>query len=316
MPYCSYSCHGHHRWVLTRRAPVTVRLVLRAVVISAALSACVSRPAATSPAARPTTASTLSVIAGPAQTTTSREAPTSTSPVSTTSRGATTSTPVPALGALTATQPAVRVTTTALPAPTVSTGSAIWPAPGEAALTFDDGPGDATSAILDILEQVDVAATFFVVGRAVAGHTTLLVRMVADGDEVENHSWDHPYLTRLSPGAVARQLERTNSAVSNATGRTPTCFRPPYFATDDVVVAVAASVGLEQILANVDPHDYSRPEPPVITARVLGAAHGQGLVVVLHDGGIDRSRTVAALPGIIEGLRQNGYRFVALCQAG
>jgi peptidoglycan/xylan/chitin deacetylase (PgdA/CDA1 family) len=184
---------------------------------------------------------------------------------------------------------------------------------GEAALTFDDGPGDATPAVLDILERYRIPATFFVVGRAVSGHRSLLARMRDDGDTVENHTWDHPHLTKLSAGAVATQLARTNAAISAAIGVAPACFRPPYLDTDSAVVSGAAALHLHQVLANVNPGDYSRPDPAVIAQRILSVAHGQAVVVGLHDGGDDRSRTVAALPVVIDGLTAAGYHFVSLC---
>jgi peptidoglycan/xylan/chitin deacetylase (PgdA/CDA1 family) len=80
------------------------------------------------------------------------------------------------------------------------------------------------------------------------------------------------------------------------------------------VVAEAAKLGLSQILWNVDPSDYLRPGSNVIVSRVLGAATGRGLVIGIHDGGGDRSQTIAALPGIIDGLRARGYTMVRLCQ--
>src|SRR5262249_37310246 len=128
---------------------------------------------------------------------------------------------------------------------------------------------------------------------------------------VENHTWNHAHLTRLPVSAVRDQLARTSDAIAAAIGIPPQCFRPPYLDTNATVVAAAAP--LRQVLDNVDPRDYSRPDPSVIAQRVLSAAAGGALVVGLHDGGEDRSRTVAALPAIIEGLVTAGYRFVALC---
>ena len=130
---------------------------------------------------------------------------------------------------------------------------------------------------------------------------------------VETHGWDHADLTRLSPAAIDDELTRAANAVQAATGRRPTCFRPPYGATNQTVVAEGAKLGLTQILWNVDPSDYLRPGASVIASRVLGVADGRGLVVGIHDGGGDRSQTVAALPAIIDGLRARGYTFVRLC---
>jgi peptidoglycan/xylan/chitin deacetylase (PgdA/CDA1 family) len=198
--------------------------------------------------------------------------------------------------------------------PAISAGPVgVWPAPGEVALTFDDGPGEATPAVLDILERYRIPATFFVLGRLIRRHHDLLARMHSDGDSVENHTWDHPHLTSLPAAGIRGQLSRTSAAITAAIGVAPLCFRPPYLDTNAAVAGAAAP--LHQILANVNPADYSRPDPAVITERVLASATGPALVVGLHDGGDDRSRTVAALPAIIDGLTQAGYQFVALCAA-
>ncbi|HEY5173071.1 MAG TPA: polysaccharide deacetylase family protein, partial [Acidimicrobiia bacterium] len=101
--------------------------------------------------------------------------------------------------------------------------------------------------------------------------------------------------------------------IQQATGARPTCFRPPYEATNSTVVSIAASLGFTQTLWNVDPTDWNRPGVSAIVNNVLANAHGRGVIVLLHDGGGDRSQTVAALPLIITGLRNQGYQFVQPC---
>jgi peptidoglycan-N-acetylglucosamine deacetylase len=190
----------------------------------------------------------------------------------------------------------------------------IWPGPHEAALTFDDGPSTYTTGVLDVLRRYRAPATFFTVGYEAAGRPDLLRAEVAAGAAVEVHDWDHADLTRISPAAIDDELGRAVDAVQRAIGRRPTCFRPPYGATNATVVAEGAKLGLRQILWNVDPSDYLRPGSNVIVSRVLGAANGRGLVIGIHDGGGDRSQTIAALPAIIDGLRARGYTMVRLCQ--
>jgi peptidoglycan/xylan/chitin deacetylase (PgdA/CDA1 family) len=189
----------------------------------------------------------------------------------------------------------------------------LWPAKGEVALTFDDGPGPDTPAMLAMLEFLHVPATFFVVGYEVAENPSMVRQELRDGYSVENHTWDHPFLTRLSPDAIARELQRTTDAIESAAGVVPQCFRPPFGATDAPVVAAAAKLHLRQILWNSVPNDYELPGSGVIAARVLAVAHGQGLLVGMHDGGGPRKQTIAALPAIVTGLRARGYRFVRLC---
>jgi peptidoglycan/xylan/chitin deacetylase (PgdA/CDA1 family) len=192
-------------------------------------------------------------------------------------------------------------------------GQFAWPGPHQVALTFDDGPSPYTSGILAALTQRGVPATFFVVGYEAAASPDLVRAEVNAGMSVEDHTWDHADLTRLNPAGIDSELQSTADAIQAASGRRPTCFRPPYGATNNTVIGAAARLGLTQVLWNVDPSDYTRPGAATIAARVLAAANGSGLVVGMHDGGGDRSQTIAALPAIIDGLAARGYSFVRLC---
>ena len=192
-------------------------------------------------------------------------------------------------------------------------GQFVWPGPRQVALTFDDGPSAYTSGILAALVQRAVPATFFVVGCQAATVPSVLRAEVGAGMSVEVHAWDHADLTRLSRAGIRSELQRTADVIEAATGNRPTCFRPPYGATSNTVTSEAAQIGLSQVLWNVDPSDYRRPGAATIAARVLSAANGSGLVVGVHDGGGDRSQTLAALPAIIDGFRSRGYTFVRLC---
>jgi peptidoglycan/xylan/chitin deacetylase (PgdA/CDA1 family) len=189
----------------------------------------------------------------------------------------------------------------------------VWANAHEAALTFDDGPSDYTAGVLGVLRQLGVPATFFTVGYEAAARPDLLRAEAAQNSSIETHTWDHADLTRLPPAGIDSELQRGMSAIQAATGQRPTCFRPPYGATNSTVVAEASKLGLTQILWNVDPSDYLRPGVGAIVSNVLGAANGRGLVIGMHDGGGDRSQTIAALPAIISGLRARGYSFIRLC---
>jgi peptidoglycan/xylan/chitin deacetylase (PgdA/CDA1 family) len=188
-----------------------------------------------------------------------------------------------------------------------------WVGPHEVALTFDDGPGASTPAVLAALERGHVPATFFTVGSLAAARPDLLAAEANAGMSVQDHSWDHADLTRLSVPAIDDELIRGANAIQAATGRRPTCFRPPYGSTNSTVATEGSKLGLAQVLWNVDPSDYRQPGASVIASRVLAAATGRGLVVAMHDGGGDRSQTAAALPAIIAGLHARGYTFVRLC---
>jgi peptidoglycan/xylan/chitin deacetylase (PgdA/CDA1 family) len=183
-----------------------------------------------------------------------------------------------------------------------------------AALTFDDGPNALyTPQILAELAAAGVPAAFFTVGYEGVARPDLLRAEAQGGHSVEDHTWDHADLTTLTPDAVTSELERTAELIQHATGVRPVCFRPPYEATNPTVVSIAAGLGLAQTLWNVDPTDWKRPGPSVIVNNVLAHATGQSVVIILHDGGGDRSQTVAAVPAIIAGLRARGYHFVRLC---
>ena len=188
-----------------------------------------------------------------------------------------------------------------------------WVSAREVALTFDDGPSSYTPQILAVLMRFAVPATFFAIGSEVEARPDLVRAEVAVGMAVGDHSWDHADLTKLPPAAIESELGRAADVIATVTGRRPECFRPPYGATNASVAEAGSRLGLTQILWNVDPSDYLRPGASVIVSRVLGQATGRGLVIGIHDGGGDRSQTVAALAGIIEGLRARGYTFVRLC---
>ena len=141
---------------------------------------------------------------------------------------------------------------------------AVPSARGVVALTYDDGPDPPyTDAILDVLERRDVRATFFVVGRAVAGARPTLRRMVADGDVIGNHTWDHAHLNLLSAPAMQAEIERTDAAVFAATGRHTTLLRPPFGARDFAVIAQARRLGYTVVAWSVPlPHIGISPARP------------------------------------------------------
>ncbi len=180
------------------------------------------------------------------------------------------------------------------------------------ALTFDDGPGPYTPAVLSVLEQYRVPATFFEVGEEVARYPQDARLVSAAGYPVENHTWSHPDLSTLPPSGVAAQIDMAQSEIRAVTGTTPDCLRPPYDAWNAGVLGAVAARGMTTMSYSVDPRDWTRPGVPAIVQAVVGAAF-PGAVVDMHDGGGDRSQTVAALPQIITRLRAAGYTFVSIC---
>ncbi len=180
------------------------------------------------------------------------------------------------------------------------------------ALTFDDGPGPFTPAVLSVLEQSRVPATFFEIGDEVVRYPQIARQVVAAGYPVEDHTWSHPDLTAIPVSGVASQIDMTQSEIRAVTGTTPACVRPPYDAWNGAVLDQVASLGLTTMSYSVDPKDWTLPGVQAIVNGVVGAAF-PGAVVDMHDAGGDRSETVAALPQIISRLRALGYSFVPIC---
>jgi polysaccharide deacetylase family sporulation protein PdaB len=184
----------------------------------------------------------------------------------------------------------------------------------EIALTFDDGPSPQyTEAILQVLRRYHVKATFFMLGIWVQRYPDLAREVVADGHAVGDHSWSHPDLTQLSASQITQQLSMTSAAIQQITGVQTTLFRPPFRDYNRQVLDIAASLHLSTILWNVDPHDWARPGTGPIISTALGNAQN-GAIILLHDGGGDRSQTVAALPSIIGQLQARGFTFVTIPQ--
>jgi peptidoglycan/xylan/chitin deacetylase (PgdA/CDA1 family) len=179
------------------------------------------------------------------------------------------------------------------------------------ALTFDDGPNPPhTGRVLDVLERYGVPATFFCVGLHASAHTEELARMAEAGHGLGNHTWSHPFLPDLTLRELEVQLERTFDAIEEGAGVRPApLFRPPYGSrTREVVSWLGRSGGPTTVLWDVDTGDWAMPGAAAITDAVLTQVR-PGSIVLMHDGGGDRSQTAEALPGVIEGLLERGYRF-------
>lgn len=182
------------------------------------------------------------------------------------------------------------------------------------ALTFDDGPWPgATPAVLEILAHEGVRATFFWIGQQLERYPDLARQVVTEGHAVGNHTYSHR--SAASPLEVAAQeIERTSALIERVTGVRTTLFRPPGGHLENGLVKYALERGYVVVMwsalsGDTDPK-YSAAE---IVNNVLGRVRA-GSIVLLHDGGGDRSRTLAALPELIERLRAEGYRFVTVPQ--
>ena len=186
-------------------------------------------------------------------------------------------------------------------APTVATAPVAYA--GTVYLTFDDGPHPTwTPRVLSILRKYGVHAVFFELGQNISYYPSITRSLRYYGNLIGNHTWSHPNLTYLSTTSVSWQLNKMEWTL----GYRPRCVRPPYGATNSRIATIIANRGQRQILWTVDPRDWSRPGTWTIVNRVLAGVR-PGSRILLHDGGGDRSQTVAALDILIPKLRARGY---------
>jgi peptidoglycan-N-acetylglucosamine deacetylase len=180
------------------------------------------------------------------------------------------------------------------------------------AMTFDDGPSaENTPRLLEMLKQRNIKATFFLIGQNVAANPDLVRRILADGHEIGNHSWTHPQLSKLSDDRVTMEITKTQDAIKDASGFTPTLLRPPYGAiTPRQREWVEDRFGLNVILWSVDPFDWKRPGASVITQRILSQVR-PGAIILSHD---IHKQTVDAMPATLDGLIAKGYKFATVSQ--
>jgi peptidoglycan-N-acetylglucosamine deacetylase len=178
---------------------------------------------------------------------------------------------------------------------------------GQIFLTFDDGPAGAyTDQILEVLEQNNAKATFFMIGQN-AQRDPARVRAVLDaGHTLGNHTWNHPDMTTLTRAQMDEQIGRSQTLLESF-GAEVNCFRPPYGAHNTTVNQAITAAGLQRQMWNEDTRDWSRPGVDAIVDVLLGATPGD--VVLMHDGGGDRSQTVEALEIALPQLAAKGYKF-------
>jgi len=173
------------------------------------------------------------------------------------------------------------------------------------ALTFDAGPSDYTPEFLDVLREKHAPGTFFEIGQEIAGRESTMRRILREGNEIGNHTMHHTEFPGYSSIAPVSDL------IESATYFKPCLFRPPGGAVDTAVIGAAAADGLQTITWDVDPADWSKPGSGSVYSRVVEAVQ-PGSIILMHDGGGDRSGTLAALPGIIDTLRARGYGFATV----
>ena len=200
------------------------------------------------------------------------------------------------------------------PPPSTTTADATADAPAGAGgvvyLTFDDGPHPTyTPQVLDVLARHGARATFFVLGSLAGDRPELIGRIVAEGHTLANHSWNHENLAGMPRSSFDDTTGRTQAVLADQA--TP-CLRPPYGSIDAFTREWAASAGLDLVLWTVDTNDWRRPGAQVIADRIVRGAADEA-IVLMHDGGGNRTQTVEGLELALDRLSGRGLRFEPVC---
>lgn len=178
------------------------------------------------------------------------------------------------------------------------------------ALTFDDSPDDNNTAlILDILKSHNIKASFFMIGSPMNDHNATITKRASDeGHLVLNHSFTHPHFTKLTPEKIQQELTDTSQKIESITGNYPLLFRPPYGSINQQVMDSINASGYTTILWSLDSLDWAIKEKDVITDNVL--THVKNGDIILMHSSQSNYASVEALPLIIQGLNERGYRFL------
>ncbi|MFI5361277.1 MAG: polysaccharide deacetylase family protein [Elusimicrobiota bacterium] len=190
--------------------------------------------------------------------------------------------------------------------------------PREVALTFDDGPSvPYTGQVLDILRKNHIHATFFLCGANAERYPDLVRRIRAEGHEIGNHTYSHPWLYLMERDKIAGEIDRTQDALQRISGRRPRLFRPPFGVRWFSLWPLLRERGLTMVLWSIRGYDGDLGAPGI--AKTTLDQLQPGGIILLHDGfetrepaAVDRSATVRALPAIIAGIRRAGYKFARI----
>lgn len=185
----------------------------------------------------------------------------------------------------------------------------------QVALTFDDGPDPrSTPVLLDLLREAGVPAAFFAVGSRVEAHPELSARIVREGHLLENHSYAHSNFTNFFGSTrLKTELQRAQSAIREATGVAPRCYRPPMGLSNPRVFTVARALGLEVIGWSARGLDTILHNPDRVVARIVRRLR-PGAILLLHDGNIPAERLVLTVRRLLASLDEHDYEIVRLDQ--
>jgi peptidoglycan/xylan/chitin deacetylase (PgdA/CDA1 family) len=183
------------------------------------------------------------------------------------------------------------------------------------ALTFDDGPDPVrTPLLLELLAKLDIKATFFLLGKLVDEHPKLAARIVAEGHEIGNHTYNHRYLPLTRSRTVAAELAATDRAIERATGITPTLARPPYGGRSPSNVRVFARLAKRLVLWDVNSYDWKGHSADEVARRVVDEAR-PGSIILMHEARTGGETTIEAVRTLVPVLRADGFDFVTVSDA-
>ena len=183
----------------------------------------------------------------------------------------------------------------------------------QVALTFDDGPdARSTPALLDLLRESDVQATFFCIGKRVAAEPAIARRILADGHMLENHSFAHSNFTNFfTVSQLKADLSQAQAAINIATSHTPKLFRPPVGLSNPNVFRAAKDLGLRVVGWSIRSLDTRITDPARIVQRIERGL-SPGAIILLHDGNIPAERLLPTVKLLLAKLREHGYEIVRL----
>lgn len=182
--------------------------------------------------------------------------------------------------------------------------------PNKVSLTFDDGPSPLTTPeLLAILQSKNVKATFFILGKNAQTYPELLQQISLAGHEIGNHGYSHARLARLSDDDIEAELLRTDAIIVNITGQKARFVRPPDNSYNNNVVNFVHQLGYTFILWSIDTRDWTNASEGNIMNKIAKVQAGD--IILFHDGVVP-SKTVAALPLVIDTLHEKGFELVTI----
>lgn len=186
------------------------------------------------------------------------------------------------------------------------------PTENTVSLTFDDGPDSSvTPRVLDILKSNDIKANFFFVGTQIDYFPNIVKRAYDEGHLILNHSWNHPYFTKINIKRIREEIILTENKIKSIIGRRPALIRPPYGATDERVLTAISGTNNKIVIWSIDTMDWvHNVDKQTIIKNILNNVR-PGDIVLMHSS-IGHNIDIEALPEIINGLRRKGYKIVDL----